>query len=152
MCVVAAVARVVATAQPPVEYTCSKYREAHSAVVGSAAYNRALDIADGVVRRVQVSTYKGSLSLHSIKSLRVHLNQGCLVCCAGYICLPGSSKPTVSSCQPDCRPCSGQADTLPSVHCCERSPHAFQWRWRWLSPSCHANHLCAMLSHGEKCC
>ena len=57
MCFVAAVAKVVATAQPPVEYTRSKYREAHSAVVGSAAYNRALDIADGMVKRVQVSAF-----------------------------------------------------------------------------------------------
>jgi len=52
----AAVAKVVATAQPPVQYTCGKYREAHDAIVSSAAYNRALDIADGVVKRVQVST------------------------------------------------------------------------------------------------
>jgi len=50
------VAKVVATAQPPVQYTCDKYREAHDAIVSSAAYNRALDIADGVVKRVQVST------------------------------------------------------------------------------------------------
>ncbi len=49
-------AKVVATAQPPVQYTCDKYREAHDAIVSSAAYNRALDIADGVVKRVQVST------------------------------------------------------------------------------------------------
>ena len=54
-CVDTAVAKVVATAQPPVEYTCGKYREAHNAIVSSAAYNRALDIADGVVKRVQVS-------------------------------------------------------------------------------------------------
>ncbi|DBB16509.1 TPA: hypothetical protein ACH3X3_014776 [Trebouxia sp. C0006] len=47
------VAKVVATAQPPVQYTCDKYREAHDAIVSSAAYNRALDIADGVVKRVQ---------------------------------------------------------------------------------------------------
>ena len=52
----AAVAKVVATAQPPVQYTCGKYREAHDAIVSSAAYNRALDIAEGVVKRVQVST------------------------------------------------------------------------------------------------
>lgn len=149
MCVVAAVARVVATAQPPVEYTCSRYREAHSAVVGSAAYNRALDIADGVVRRVQVSNTRfACITLY--QECKSKLTQFCLVCCAGYICLPGSSKPTVSGCQPNCRPCSGQADTLPSVHCCERSPHAFQWRW--LSLSCHANPLCAMLSDGEECC
>lgn len=62
--VVAAVAKVVATAQPPVEFMCNKYREAHSAVVGSAAYNRALDIADGVVKRVQASE-----SDHSIDSI-----------------------------------------------------------------------------------
>ena len=64
VCVVAAVAKVVASAQPPVEYTCSKYREAHSAVVGSSAYNKALDIADGVVKRVQVSAFEGFM--HSI--------------------------------------------------------------------------------------
>lgn len=50
-----AVAKVVSTAQPPVEYTCNKYREAHEAVVSSPVYNRALDLADGIVRRVQVS-------------------------------------------------------------------------------------------------
>ncbi|KAL3151964.1 hypothetical protein ABBQ32_001089 [Trebouxia sp. C0010 RCD-2024] len=55
------VAKVVATAQPPVEFTCNKYREAHSAVVGSAAYNRALDIADGVVKRVQASECDDSI-------------------------------------------------------------------------------------------
>lgn len=50
-----AVAKVVSTAQPPVEYTRNKYREAHEAIVSSPVYNRALDIADDLVRRVQVS-------------------------------------------------------------------------------------------------
>lgn len=50
-----AVAKVVSTAQPPVEYTCNKYREAHEAIVSSPVYNRALDLADGIVRRMQVS-------------------------------------------------------------------------------------------------
>lgn len=54
-------AKVVASAHPPVEYTCGKYREAHDAIVSSAAYNRALDIADGVVKRVQVSGCCGLL-------------------------------------------------------------------------------------------
>ena len=58
-----AVAKVVASAQPPVEYTCGKYREAHHALVSSAAYNRALDIADGVVKRVQVSDHSWGVSL-----------------------------------------------------------------------------------------
>ena len=76
MCVVAAVAKVVATAQPPVEYTRSKYREAHSAVVGSTAYNRALDIADGVVKRVQVSAFEKFRALHH----HFFLCPFCLVC------------------------------------------------------------------------
>ena len=69
--VVAAVAKVVATAQPPVAFTCNKYREAHSAVVGSAAYNRALDIADGVVKRVQVSELNNSLDCNACTFIRI---------------------------------------------------------------------------------
>lgn len=59
----AAVAKVVATAQPSVQYTCGKYREAHDAIVSSAAYNRALDVADGVVKRVQVSSHPSDVNL-----------------------------------------------------------------------------------------
>lgn len=70
------------------------------------------------------------------------------VWCAGYICLPGSGKPIVSSCEPHCSPCSGQVDKLASVHCCERPPHAFEWGW--LGFFCHASPLCAVLSHGEQ--
>lgn len=59
-----AVVKVVSTAQPPVEYTRSKYREAHTAVVSSPAYIRAVDIADGIVRRVQVSCKLAVIGLH----------------------------------------------------------------------------------------
>ena len=52
----AAVAKVVASTQPSVDYTCGKYQEAHSAIVNSAVYTRALDLADGVLKRVQVRT------------------------------------------------------------------------------------------------
>ena len=49
-----AVAKVVASTQPSIDYTCEKYQEAHSAIINSAAYNCALDLADGVVKRLQV--------------------------------------------------------------------------------------------------
>lgn len=59
------VAKVVATAQPSVQYTCGKYREAHDAIVSSAAYNRALDVADGVVKRVQ-DTFVYQVAAHRL--------------------------------------------------------------------------------------
>ena len=88
--------------------------------------------------------------LSRLQCLHIHKDgNGALIYHAGYICLPGGSKSTVSSCQPHCRPSSGQADALTSVYCCERSPHTFYWRR--LSFSCHASSVCAVLSHGESC-
>ena len=136
----AAVAKVVATAQPPVQYTCDKYREAHDAIVSSAAYNRALDIADGVVKRVQVSTpclSKPMFVPHmcdtcvvtgSLTQLDQSLGKSArllklLTASAGYICIPGGGKQAVPCCEPTGKPCSGQADTLSCLHCCQAPLH-----------------------------
>ncbi|DBA76813.1 TPA: hypothetical protein ACH3X2_008832 [Trebouxia sp. C0005] len=134
------VAKLVATAQPPVQYTCGKYREAHDAIVSSAAYNRALDIADGVVKRVQVSTLCPSnpmfvshmcdtcALLDSVTCPDQSLGKSArllklLTASAGHICIPGGGKQAVPCCEPTGRACSGQADPLSCLHRCQAPLH-----------------------------
>ena len=146
---IAAVAKVVATAQPPVEYTCTKYREAHSAVLGSAAYNKALDIADGVVKRVQVSVNSNIKSVCCMPIQDESRGDWRMSLHAGHICVPGGGQPALPCGQPPRRPCPGQADTLPSLYCCQGSSHSPNRRW--LGVSCCTSTLCKLLSHGKWC-
>ena len=50
----AAVSKAIEAAEPGVEFTRSKYLAAHNAVVASPTYGKAMGIAEGMVKRVQV--------------------------------------------------------------------------------------------------
>ena len=58
----AAVSKAIEAAEPGVEFTRSKYLAAHNAVVASPTYGKAMGIAEGMVKRVQVRQRRPSLA------------------------------------------------------------------------------------------
>ena len=46
--------KAIEAAEPGVEFTRSKYLAAHNAVVASPTYGKAMGLAEGMVKRVQV--------------------------------------------------------------------------------------------------
>ena len=91
----AAVSKAIEAAEPGVEFTRSKYLAAHNAVVASPTYGKAMGIAEGMVKRVQVRLRRPSLAsfMGGARSQRA--------VCLGAFWWPAAAGPLwPSSCEP----------------------------------------------------